>query len=562
MSGAISSARALCVVFLAAVCGVAASAHAAAPTVDYLYPAGGQQGSTVEVTVGVAKGDVKIEPWPVSVWTDSPGFELKAERKNGTFTATIGKEVPPGPHLVRFYNAEGASPPRVFVVSKVREELEKESGTKDSNDDARDAQPAGKLPAVLNGRLEKSGDVDSWAVEPEIGKWIVADLAARRLNSPIDPSMQLLDPDGTVVAFAHDTFGLDPLVAYQVTRPGRYVLQVSGFAHPPSSDVRFAGSKAAVYRLSVTTGPYARFAFPNCVARSVPTLVQLFGWNLGDAAKNGVPVEHEPAEALREIDEVLIESSAVENVLRMPLSDQATQLELEPNDKVEAAQKVDAPVDVAGQISRPGDVDCFVAGAKKGDRLVATVRKVLGSPIDAVLTITDAAGKQIARVNDTANGLETQASWTAPADGKYFVKVEDLARHGGAEYVYRLAITQAGEDFRVKADNHVYTVIPGKSVDVKLTVTRQPGDDSPMEMNVTGLPKGVTATTPTIPPKGNTATITLKADADAAAANQPFRITAANGSTTRRVLFSLGQDQLIDATSSLWLTVPFKAKTK
>ena len=40
--------------------------EAAAPVVEYLYPAGGQRGTMVTVTAGG-----KFEPWPVKAWTST-----------------------------------------------------------------------------------------------------------------------------------------------------------------------------------------------------------------------------------------------------------------------------------------------------------------------------------------------------------------------------------------------------------------------------------------------------------------------------------------------------------
>lgn len=558
MSRATRSACAALLLCLTAICAVATLARAATPTVDYLYPAGGGQGTTVSVTAGIAKGDATIDHWPAKVWTDAPGLVFKAEKKNGTFTATIAEDVTPGPHLVRIYNADGPSAPRIFIVSaRCKEQLEKENAGKDSNDNAADAQPAGDLPAVLNGRLEKA-DVDSWSLQAEAGKWIVAELVCRRLNAPIDPSLQLLDPDGTVVAFAHDTFGLDPLVAHQATRSGRYVLQVSGFTYPPAADIRFGGSKAAIYRLAVTTGPYARFALPSCIAREGKTKLRLFGWNLGEADASGLPIEADAAQTPAGADHILI-SNQIDNVLRVPLSNVASTPETEPNDSPAAAQAVEAPAGIDGQLGRRGDVDCFALEAHKGDRFIAKIRATsLGSPIDPVLTAIDPAGKQIARANDAA-GRDTQIAWTAAADGKYVVTVADLAHRGGREYVYRLEVTHPGDDFTATADKDAYTLAAGKSVDVKVNINRQTGDETAFSIAVTGLPEGVTATAPDIAGKSSSATVTLKAAADADASQQPFSITVSpqgkSHAGPRQAVFVLGQDQLIESTGSLWLRV-------
>ncbi|HEX4792343.1 MAG TPA: hypothetical protein VH370_01040 [Humisphaera sp.] len=52
----------------------AGAARGAPPVVDYIFPAGGQQGT--ELTVASAA----IQPAPVGVWTDSPGLVFTPEK--------------------------------------------------------------------------------------------------------------------------------------------------------------------------------------------------------------------------------------------------------------------------------------------------------------------------------------------------------------------------------------------------------------------------------------------------------------------------------------------------
>ena len=145
------------VAILAAVASCAAPAGAAAPVLDYLYPAGGQRGTTVTVTAGG-----KFEKWPVQAWTDSPGLKAQPGTASGSLFGQIDKDVAPGPHLLRLYNGEGASALRLFMVGADREVAEAEP-----NDEIANAQPVDSLPLTVDGRLEKSGDVDSYAVNQQ-----------------------------------------------------------------------------------------------------------------------------------------------------------------------------------------------------------------------------------------------------------------------------------------------------------------------------------------------------------------------------------------------------------
>src|SRR5687768_2966747 len=86
-------------------------ARAAAPAVDYIYPAGGQRGESFPVTVGQGRADSKIDPWPAKIWIDCAGVTFEAEKNSGAFKATIATDAPEGPHVIRVYNADGTSKP-------------------------------------------------------------------------------------------------------------------------------------------------------------------------------------------------------------------------------------------------------------------------------------------------------------------------------------------------------------------------------------------------------------------------------------------------------------------
>ena len=153
-------------------------ARAAAPTVDYLYPAGGQRGTTVTFSVGTAKTDTKIDGWPARAVGDLPGLAFEAGKENGTFSVAITPDAAVGPHLVRIVNADGSSVPRTYVVGPHAEQVEPEKPTKGS---AETAYAIAKLPTVVNGRLGKNGESDAWTIDvTEPGRWLVAELTCRR----------------------------------------------------------------------------------------------------------------------------------------------------------------------------------------------------------------------------------------------------------------------------------------------------------------------------------------------------------------------------------------------
>jgi hypothetical protein len=224
--------------------GLAATTAAAPPGFESLFPAGGQAGTRVETSVA-GKG---LESGAPIAWSSHPGLVLLAGEKPKKFIATIAKEVPPGPYLVRLYTDEGSTPPRIFVVGRHPEHLEQEPN--DAFKTAKDAEP--RMNAVINGVLEKSGDVDTHAIRVQKGKMITLELQGYALGSPMDPALRLLDSRGVEIAGGHDTHNLDPRIEHTPAVDSTLYVQVFAFAHPPAADVALKGSSSHVYRLVVT----------------------------------------------------------------------------------------------------------------------------------------------------------------------------------------------------------------------------------------------------------------------------------------------------------------------
>ena len=527
--------------------------YAEAPVIEAMFPMGGRIGSVSKV---VFTG--KFGAGPVRGWAERPGIEFKGAGSNGVFEVVIGTNVSAGPCVIRLFNADGASRPRIFMVGKHPEMTEVEP-----NDSAGAAQMVAGLPASIHGRFDKPGDVDSYAVKLAAGQTLVAEVVANMAGSSIDPVINLRDADGNKAAFAHDGYGLDPLLVFPVTKSGTYVLQVSGFAYPPAADVRFVGGKNQHYRLSITAGPYVRYAFPAGIPRGAAT-VQLHGWNLGGT--NGWVAQSVPESATTgRVDFVEITPTGLPHRLRLVVGDGPELAEVEPNDLRTNAQKVLPPVTVNGRIGGVGDVDRFRFSARKGERLdIKLLASSLGAPMDGLLVVEDAGGKELARVDDSGGDFDARLSWTAPADGEYLVGVRDLFGKGGPDYVYRLEMGPPVAGFTVAAENHAFAVQVGKTNELKLTVTPVNGYNcTNLTVTVEGLPEGVVARVPPMVAKGGEVKVVLVASPEAEPSNQPIRVLVGEGSgkgKSRSAVFAVNAKDTspelwINHTDTLWLTV-------
>jgi hypothetical protein len=65
----------------------------------------------------------------------------------------------------------------------------------------------------------------------------------------------------------------------------------------------------------------------------------------------------------------------------------------------------------------------------------------LRSPLDAVLSVRDPNGKNLAN-NDDQGSPDAVLQWTAPEEGTYTTLVRDQLKRGGPDFGYRLEITR------------------------------------------------------------------------------------------------------------------------
>lgn len=537
-------------VLLALACH-ATLALAAPPALETLFPCGGKAGASTTITATGSNLD-KGHP---NVWADHPGIVFKPGEKPKTFAVTIAPDVPPGPHLVRFFNAEGASAPHVFVVGTHDEVSDAEP-----NNDHLASQRIDKLPVAVHGRLEKSGDVDTFAVQLESGRTFAAEMQGYALGSQMDPAMKLLDASGVEVALSHDTHNLDPFIRFEVKKTGIYFVQIMAFAHPPAADVTLKGSAGHIYRLTLTDQPFARSALPCGVQRGQTAKVAT---NHGEAT---VDATHSIAGERR----IAVPTPAGEPVFAALVSSTVA-LEKEPNDDRKVAQRLTAPCAVSGIISRSGDEDRYVFSARKGESHVLRIHAaVVHSPLDAALRVEDSEGKVLQQDDDSDDANpDPSLAWKAPEDGDFIAVVHDLFQRGGPDFCYALEISPPAPTITATLASNALNLDAGKTAELKTTVKITGKPQGKLLANVIGLPNGVTVKEAEVPAKGGEVKLPLTAAADAAAANGPVELQIVTSPPDGPMIFKASYDlrgteprgdRLINEDSRVWLTVtPAKA---
>jgi hypothetical protein len=531
-------------------CLACMSPAAAAPTLTYLFPAGAQRGTTVEVTAGGT-----FPHWPVHAWSDDEGISVKAASAKGKLSISVAADVKPGAYWIRLYDDQGASSLRPFLVGNLPEVLEQEP-----NDDPRKPQVLDSSSVTINGRLSKPEDVDGYAVKLRKGQTLIASLEANRtLGSPIDALLQIVSADGFVLEQNHDYHDLDPQIVFTVPKDGTYLVRTFGFPAVPDAAIRFTGSELCIYRLTLTTGAFVDHAYPLAVARSHPGQVELVGWNIpAEARKFAVGVNNGR-------DEAILSDARLANSVSVRLEPHATAVKVEPNDR-QHPQPVTLPITITGRLDPPGQIDVFEFSAHKGQKLSFQLEsRGLAFPLDAVLRLTDEEGKRLAQ-NGVEGGrrapiTDPTLTFTVPKDGAYRLEVSDLYREGGLRYVYRLMATLAEPAFELTLAADHFEMKPGQPLNIPVTVERRNGFDQPIEFTVEGLPEGVTVAPMKSMPTGASAkSVTLRLTAGAGPASVPIRVV---GRTPGHELVRTARASIAGfnaSTTHFWLTVPMTAK--
>ena len=546
------------------------------------FPAGGRQGSSVEVTLSGDDLDdahrlyfnhAGITAAQVMLPVDE--FHAQPRPADGRFTVSIAADVPPGMYELRAVGKYGASNPRFFAVDNKPEINETEPNNR--------LDQANEVPlgAIVNGQ-SNGADQDFYRFTATKGQRLLIDCQARRIDSRFDPAIVLYNASGDELLNVHDGSHRDTLLDYTVPADGEYVVEVHDFI--------YAGGGGYFYRLEVGAGPHVDFVLPPAGPPGSNLAYEIYGRNLpGGKPAPGMTIDGRPLEmvtaniALPTLEDAqrlpagaLVEPAEAETeaiLYRHPtpqgpassvligLATAPLVNEREPNNAPEQAQKLSLPCECVGQFYPLGDQDWFVFDAKKGDAWwIEVISQRQGQSADPYLLIqqvsVDKQGqeqvKDLQQTDDVRNGNRGRSldfdtahddpiyRFTAPADGTYRLLVRDLyaSSRGDPRFVYRLCIRPERPDFSLAAFPQFPGTQPnqqqslawtpylrkGGSDEIEVVAFRRDGFDGEIVVTAEGLPAGVAARPATIGPNRNSATLVLTAADNAAATVAPFRI--------------------------------------
>jgi hypothetical protein len=454
----------------------AATPNPAAPNITGVSLTGAQRGSGVELTL---TGTNLAEP--TRLWTSFPAeVSIPQDMNNGKEAGklrvkmVIPRDTAIGFHAFRLATSRGMSNLRLFCIDDLPEVPEVDTNR------AKTTPQAVSIPCVVLGRADP--EVSDWfKISAGAGQRVSFEILGRRLGSAFDPQLTLYDArSGRELPGGHsnDAPGLqtDPRLTYTFKDAGDYLIEVR--------DVLYRGGADFHYRLRIGDFPCATNPIPMAAKRGSKTAVHFAGTMVEGIAPMEVTVPSDP-----NIDTLWLAPRGANGLLGWPValgvSDLDEAVETEPNNEPAKANRIPVPGAVTARFQEKGDVDYFVFGAKKGQRLIIEAQTLeLYSPTDVYMILKDAKGTQLAATNP-AN--PPRLDYTAPADGDLTLHVEHLHLWGGPTETYRVTVTpyEPGFDLSLALDR--YDLFPGGFASIPIQVTRR-DYAGPIEVSVVGPP--------------------------------------------------------------------------
>jgi len=465
------------------------TAWAAYPSMSTLKPHGGQIGADVKLTITGAQLDDFED-----LLFYTPGFKVKSVETRAAgkveLTLSIDKSVRAGNHVMRVRTKSGVSHMRQFFASPFPNVEEKEP-----NSEFAAAQPIDLNQSVEGVILAE--DVDYYKLTVKKGQRIGVQVDGLRLgaipNGALDPYIAILDKDKFEKAFSDDT------ILHRQDGYCSFIAEYDGDYYVMVRESSYRGSGNSFYRLHV--GDFRR---PDAVYPAGGKLGSKLNVRFVESRDSFAEEVVLPAEDDAEF--VLYPKSQTPapsgNLFRLSTVDNT--LEAEPNDVAEkgtvAAEA--AAFALNGIIEKPGDVDFFRVPLKKGQVFECrALAQILGSPLDAVVSVLNPKGNSVAN-NDDGGGmrrLDSRFKFTAPVDGVYLVRVTDHLERGGANFVYRVemvasqpSLSFASPDYTVNDTSYrQFMAVPkGGRMVLQANFTRN-GVGGDYRFDLKGLPAGV-----------------------------------------------------------------------
>ncbi|MCX7824842.1 MAG: PPC domain-containing protein [Verrucomicrobiae bacterium] len=457
--------------WLAVASGAQAQQQALRPSIGYVYPAGGQTGTTFQVTFGGQMLDgvtnafvsgkgvqatvlehrklmtqnevmrlrdraqelMKQRNKDAATWKELEEIRKKiagfirrpasrAIAEQVVVQVTMAPDATPGEREIRLATAMGLTNPLVFHVGQLPEVSKKPAPVSPEQVLGQETQrfrygmgreetPVGEtritIPATINGQV-RAGGVDHYRFQARKGQQLVIAAQARSLVPYISDAVPgWFQATLTLYDAKGVELAYDDDFRFHPDPVLFYRIPADGEYVIEIKDAIYRGREDFVYRVTVAEQAFVTSIFPLGGPAGERTTVELKGWNL--------PVDKLVVDAQDKQPGILPvfvrQGDRVSNIVPFAVDTLPECLEKEPNNSREGAHKVVLPIIVNGRIDQRGDVDVFSFEGRAGAEVVAEVHaRRLDSPVDSMLKLFDSSGRQLAMNDDhedKGSGLNT-----------------------------------------------------------------------------------------------------------------------------------------------------------
>ena len=467
----------------------------------YLYPAGGQVGTTVEIEAGglnINRATKVLFSHPGIKGKLEPIVESSSERKKRRrlndqsspqladrvkITITIASDVPCGMYDLRLQGPKGVSNQLPFEVASYPNFLENKKSSKQKPNKVE------SLPAVLCGYVTPGG-IDYFKFSGMKGDTIVASVKARQLVPYIadavpgwfQPVIKIVDSRGKEIAYSDDYHhNVDPVIITALPKDGDYTLMIH--------DAIYRGRQDFNYRIQLGVIPFVTGRYPAYGVVGKKIKQQIEGANLG-TTKATVKVKKEGYHHLSFTNKI-----GTSNTVQFYALPKGKQLEYCPK----AMSPLTLNAAIADSLTANSKIKRYRIHAEEREQIIVElIGRRNGSRIDAVMRLRDQGGNIVAEVDDTEDPIQGLMTFHAdpilkytPSDSEEFIlEVEDLHRGYGKDYHYMLRRHKQMPSFNAFVSPANITISSGGTatfrVDVKGKLKR------PADLIVKGLPRGYT----------------------------------------------------------------------
>ena len=497
--------------------------EAASPDLQTTIRRGGQVGTELKVDfIGARLTDAE------AVVFHYPGITAKdlkvIDDKKVEVTLVIAPDCRLGEHHVRLRCKSGISYARNFWVSQFPNVDEVEP-----NDDF-----AAPQKIAMNVTIEGAAvpeETDFYQISVKKGERISIEIEGLRINNlnqaiAIDPYVAILNKDRFELASADGSALLkqESVLSMEAPADGDYIIEVR--------DAAYQGRGR--YRAHIGNFPRPTGIYPSGGKAGAEMEFSMLGDIKG-------PYTHKvklPATALNDKVGIFAPNGGLNppSPNRVRISPFDNVLEKEPNNtSAEAVVASALPVAFNGILQAEGDVDFFKFTAKKDQAFQFRVfANDIGSPVDPVLTIYNAKMGSLGASDDADGTKDGKVDFKAPADGEYFVKMNDMLSRGGADFVYRVESIASPPSIEVTMPEmrrnefqylKQFDVSQGGYYAMVVSTTRK-GVAGDLQFEMPKLPAGVTMEAGVIPKSISQFPILLKAAPGAAVGGGMYELLA------------------------------------